>query len=133
MAKDQSILDSKIEEFLVVNPDVDCVNLSLLNAIQKHDLWMLKIAIAAGADIYMDLGDDGEFIDLIANYMHDSGIKSFLMDIVLKDAIKEDDADEILFALNNGANGDLLNDTQASDNNIDSGLVGAPTELIGVQ
>ena len=94
---------------------------------------MLKIAIAAGADIYMDLGDDGEFIDLIANYMHDSGIKSFLMDIVLKDAIKEDDTDEILFALNNGANGDLLNDTQASDNNIDSGLVGAPTELIGVQ
>ena len=133
MSKDDSILNSKIEEFLVANPDEDCVNLSLLNAIQKHDIWMLKIAIAAGADIYMDLGDDGEFIDLIANYMHDSVIKSFLMDIVLKDAIKVEDADEILFALNNGANEDLLNDTQASDNNIDSVVVGAPTELISIQ
>ena len=135
MAKDHSILDSKIEEFLGDNPDVDCINLSLLKGIQKNDIWMIKIAIAAGANIYMDLGGDSEFIDLIANYLQDPGIKSFLMDVLLEDAIKADDADEMFFALSNGANRDLLNinDIQASDDYINSDLVGVTTELIGVQ
>jgi hypothetical protein len=49
----------------------------------------------------MDLGDSSEFIDLIANYLYNPGVKSFLMDVLLEDIIKADDADEMLLALNN--------------------------------
>ena len=136
MAKEISVLESQIAEFIDNNPDMDCINLSLLKGVQRHDFWMIKTAIAAGANIYIEIIEgDSDLMDLIANYLKDPGVKSFFMDIVLKDAIQVGDIDDILFALNNGANGELLSiidNLQESSDETNSELIGVNSELIGV-
>lgn len=136
MAKDISVLESKITDFIDNNPDIDCIDLSLLQGVQKNNFWMIKTAIAAGANVYIEIiEDDSDLMDLIANYLQDPDIKNFLMKVVLQDAIQADDHDDILFALNNGANRDLLNiiDNQRDSNDqINSGLIGNNAELVEV-
>lgn len=137
MAKKISVLESQIAEFIANNPDLDCVNLSLLQGVQENNLLMIKTAIAAGANIYIEIIEgDSDLMDLIANYLKDPDIKNFLMDIVLKDAIQANDRDDELFALNNGANRNLLDirdSLQEDDDHINSVLMGDNSEpIIGV-
>lgn len=136
MAKDITVLESQITGFIDNNPDMDCIDLSLLKGVQENDLWIIKTAIAAGANMYIKIiKGDSDLMDLIANYLQDSDIKRFFMDVVLQDAIQADDHDDILFALKNGANRDLLNirDNQRDSNDqINSGLIGNNAELVEV-
>lgn len=131
MSKEISVFESQIAEFIDNNPDLDCINLSLLKGVLDHDFLMIETSVAAGADIYIEIIEEGsDLIDLIADYLQDTDIKNFFMDVVLKDAIIAENDHEILFALNNGASRDLY--LQEREGYIDSGLIGVHSELIDV-
>lgn len=108
MSKIISILETKIIDFINNNPDLNCVDLSLLIGLKENDFYIIKTAIAAGADIYLELEDGNALLDMIIDHLEDQDIAKLFMNVLLEDAVKENDYNHILFAIENGANIELL-------------------------
>ena len=137
MAKDISILKNKITAFITSNPVINCIDLSLLQGLQKEDLLLVKIAVAAGADIYLELEDGSELVDIIVDYLQDPHIVKFFMEILLEDAVKEGDQYDISFAIKNGASWihylSVIDKLSGDDGDTDIALAGYYDETIEVQ
>jgi len=102
MSKNISILENKIIDFINNNSDLNCIDLSLLTGLKANDFYMINTAIAAGADIYLDL-EGNTLLDIVINHLEDKNIAKLFMNAFLEDAIRKKDYKDILFAIENGA------------------------------
>lgn len=121
-------LKRKIVEFIDSNPDIDCINLSLLDAVTRTDSFLVGTAISAGADIFMVIEGGECLIDVVMNYVRDEDIIRLFMEAVLEDAFEHNDFDNILFAIRNGAGRDI--DEMVVDTAVE--LFGDNNEIIEV-
>jgi hypothetical protein len=116
MSKNISILKTKIIDFINNCPNLNCVDLSLLIGLKENDFYMIDTAIAAGADIYLEL-EGNNLLDMVINHLVDDDIAKLFMNALLEDAIRKNDHNDILFAIENGANIEILEAPDfASDN-----------------
>lgn len=110
MSKNISILKTKIIDFINNCPNLNCVDLSLLIGLKENDFYMIDTAIAAGANIYLELTAGNALLDLVINHLMDRDIAKLFMNALLEDAIRKNDHNDILFAIENGANIEILED-----------------------
>lgn len=117
MSKNISILKTKIIDFINNCPNLNCVDLSLLIGLKENDFYMIDTAIAAGANIYLELTAGNALLDLVINHLIDHDIAKLFMNALLEDAIRKNDYNDVLFAIENGANIEILEAPDfASDN-----------------
>lgn len=117
MSKNISILKTKIIDFINNCPNLNCVDLSLLIGLKENDFYMIDTAIAAGANIYLELTAGNALLDLVINHLMDHDIAKLFMNALLEDAIRKNDHNDILFAIENGASIEILEAPDfASDN-----------------
>lgn len=107
MSENISILKAKIIDFMNNHPNLNCLDLSLLIGLKENDFYMVDTAIAAGADIYLEL-EGNNLLDVVINYLVDDDIAELFMNALLEDAIRKNDHNNILFAIENGANIKIL-------------------------
>lgn len=108
MSKNISILKTKIIDFINNCPNLNCVDLSLLIGLKENDFYMIDTAIAAGANIYLELTAGNALLDLVINHLMDHDIAKLFMNALLEDAIRKNDHNDILFAIENGASIEIL-------------------------
>lgn len=125
------VVKNKIINFINNNPDLNCVDLSLLRGIKENKVYMVNVAIAAGANVYLELEAGDNLLDLILNYSEDQDIIKLFMNVLLEDAIRKNDHDNILFAISNGADTKVFENSDISDDNIQlSGNYNEEIELL---
>lgn len=119
MLENISILKNKINNFINNNPDLNCVDLSLLKGIKENKVYMVNVAIAAGANVYLELEAGDNLLDLVVNYSEDQDIVKLFMNVLLEDASKKNDHDNILFAISNGADTKILENSDFAGDNVE--------------
>lgn len=108
MSENISILKIKIIDFINNYPNLNCLDLSLLIGLKENNFYMIDTAIAAGANIYLELTAGNVLLDLVINHLVDHDIAKLFMNALLEDAIRKNDHNNILFAIENGANIEIL-------------------------
>lgn len=111
-------MKNKINTFIDNNPDINCIDLSLLKGLKENKFYMVHSAIAAGANVYLELEDGKELLDIVIKYTEDQDIATLFMNVLLEDAIKKNNHDDILFAINNGADIKIIENLDFASDNI---------------
>lgn len=128
MLKNVSVLEDKINNFINSNLNLNCIDLSLLKGIKENNFYIISSAIAAGANVYLELEAGNELLDMVINYIEDQDITTLFMNVLLEDAIRKNNHDDILFAINHGADIKIIENSDFANGDIQ--LNGAHNEAI---